>query len=105
MVAEQKTYLTTSMEYVLCLQRIQEKKKFQFVETLLTLIKGWKTFYHEAYDLTEDYGVGGSGKRGSFCCVRATLWITILVFLSRFWPKNELFWTTVRLAARYRYLQ
>ena len=55
MVAEQKTFLTTSMEYVLSLQRIQEKKKFQFVETLLMLIQGWKTFHHEAYDLTEDF--------------------------------------------------
>ena len=55
MVAEQRTFLTTSMEYVLALQRIQEKKKFQFVETLLTLIQGWKTFHHEAYDLMVDY--------------------------------------------------
>ncbi|KAH9494947.1 Rho GTPase-activating protein 26 [Bulinus truncatus] len=42
------------MKYVLKLQEVQEKKKFEFVEILLSYMLGWLTFYHQGYvDLEE----------------------------------------------------
>ncbi|CAL1533520.1 unnamed protein product [Lymnaea stagnalis] len=51
---EKKAFYTASMKYVLKLQEVQEKKKFEFVEILLSYMLGWLTFYHQGYvDLEE----------------------------------------------------
>ncbi|CAG5135137.1 unnamed protein product [Candidula unifasciata] len=54
---EKKAFYTASMKYVLKLQEIQEKKKFEFVEILLSYMLGWLTFYHEGYVDLEDFRI------------------------------------------------
>ena len=43
---ERKEFYQESMKYVLALQEVQERKKFEFVETLLTFMYWWLMFYH-----------------------------------------------------------
>ncbi|XP_059152169.1 rho GTPase-activating protein 26-like isoform X3 [Physella acuta] len=52
---EKKAFYTSSMKYVLKLQEVQEKKKFEFVEILLSYMLGWLTFYHQGYVDLEDF--------------------------------------------------
>uniref|UniRef100_A0A0B7A147 PH domain-containing protein n=1 Tax=Arion vulgaris TaxID=1028688 RepID=A0A0B7A147_9EUPU len=52
---EKKEFYTASMKYVLRLQEVQEKKKFEFVEILLSYMLGWLTFYHQGYVDLEDF--------------------------------------------------
>ncbi|XP_035825315.1 rho GTPase-activating protein 26 isoform X4 [Aplysia californica] len=52
---EKKAFYTSSMKYVLKLQEVQDKKKFEFVEILLSYMLGWLTFYHQGYVDLEDF--------------------------------------------------
>lgn len=52
---ERRHFFQESMKYVLLLQEVQERKKFEFVEILLQFMLGWGTFYHEGYEVSEDY--------------------------------------------------
>lgn len=48
-------FYNTSMEYVYLIQKVHERKKFEFVETLLTFLFGWLTFYHQGYEVAKDF--------------------------------------------------
>lgn len=72
---EQRHFVQASLEYILKLQEVQERKKFEFVETvsflshcfhalhphvhpsatqILSFMYGWLTFYHQGeYPLTK----------------------------------------------------
>lgn len=43
----ERHFYTASMEYVYQIQEVHERKKFEFVETLLGFLFGWLTFYHQ----------------------------------------------------------
>ena len=47
----ERHFCQASLEYVFLLQEVQERKKFEFVETLLGFMFGWLTFYHQAMKL------------------------------------------------------
>ena len=47
-------FFQASMEYVFLLQEVQERKKFEFVETILSFMIGWLTFYHQGYEIASD---------------------------------------------------
>lgn len=47
----ERHFYNASMEYVYLIQEVHEKKKFEFVETLLTFMIGWVTFYHQVGDV------------------------------------------------------
>lgn len=51
----ERHFYQASMEYVFLLQEVQERKKFEFVETLLSFMFGWLTFYHQGHEVAEDY--------------------------------------------------
>ncbi|XP_059119068.1 rho GTPase-activating protein 10-like, partial [Peromyscus eremicus] len=44
-----------SLEYVCKLQEIQERKKFEFVELMLSFFQGMFTFYHQGHELSKDF--------------------------------------------------
>lgn len=50
----ERHFYTASMDYVYLIQEVHERKKFEFVETLLTFIYSWFTFYHQGYELKKD---------------------------------------------------
>ncbi|CAG9860721.1 unnamed protein product [Phyllotreta striolata] len=50
----ERHFYTASMDYVYLIQEVHERKKFEFVETLLTFIYSWFTFYHQGYELKRD---------------------------------------------------
>ncbi|XP_053356308.1 rho GTPase-activating protein 42-like isoform X1 [Clarias gariepinus] len=52
---EKLTYYDASLEYVFTIQEVQEKKKFEFVEPLLSFLQGLFTFYHEGYELAQEF--------------------------------------------------
>ncbi|ESO08116.1 hypothetical protein HELRODRAFT_110355 [Helobdella robusta] len=52
---ERHSFCQDSMTYVLRLQEVQEKKKFEFVELLLQFMYSWLTFYHEGYECYNDF--------------------------------------------------
>ncbi|XP_072158935.1 rho GTPase-activating protein 26 isoform X2 [Bemisia tabaci] len=52
---EQRHFSQASLEYVFLLQEVQERKKFEFVEILLSFMFGWLTFYHEGHEVAEDF--------------------------------------------------
>ncbi|XP_065556204.1 rho GTPase-activating protein 26-like [Artemia franciscana] len=52
---EQKAFVQTSLEYVFCLQEVHERKKFEFVETLIHLISSFLTFYHMGHEVAKDF--------------------------------------------------
>ncbi|XP_075234880.1 GTPase regulator associated with FAK isoform X2 [Lycorma delicatula] len=52
---EQRHFCQASLEYVFLLQEVQERKKFEFVETLLGFMFGWLTFYHQGHEVAEDF--------------------------------------------------
>lgn len=44
---EKRHFCDASMQYVCLIQEVHERKKFEFVETLLGFMIGWLTFYHQ----------------------------------------------------------
>lgn len=52
---EQRHFCQASLEYVFLLQEVQERKKFEFVETLLSFMIGWLTFYHQGHEVAGDF--------------------------------------------------
>uniref|UniRef100_A0A8D0GNC1 Rho GTPase activating protein 10 n=1 Tax=Sphenodon punctatus TaxID=8508 RepID=A0A8D0GNC1_SPHPU len=50
-----KHFYELSLEYVCKLQEIQERKKFEFVEPMLSFFQGMFTFYHQGYELAKDF--------------------------------------------------
>lgn len=51
---EQRYFVHASLDYVFLLQEVQERKKFEFVETLLSYMYGWLTFYHQGHEVFND---------------------------------------------------
>lgn len=51
----ERHFYTASMDYVFLIQQVHERKKFQFVETLLTFMFQWLTFYHQGYEVKKDF--------------------------------------------------
>lgn len=52
---EQTAFYQQSMNHVLLLQQVQEKKKFEFVEVLLTFVYSWLAFYHQGQEVYKDF--------------------------------------------------
>ncbi|MBN3323214.1 RHG42 protein, partial [Atractosteus spatula] len=52
---ERQFFYDASLEYVFKIQEVQEKKKFEFVEPLLAFLQGLFTFYHEGYELAQEF--------------------------------------------------
>lgn len=50
----EREYLRESLSYVLGIQDVQERIKFEFVETLLGFMSGWLVFYHLGHEAAED---------------------------------------------------
>lgn len=50
----EREYLHESLSYVLGIQDVQERIKFEFVETLLGFMSGWMVFYHSGHEAAED---------------------------------------------------
>ncbi|XP_072352192.1 rho GTPase-activating protein 10 isoform X3 [Scyliorhinus torazame] len=48
-------YYELSLEYVCKVQEIQERKKFEFVEPMLSFFQMLFTFYHQGYELAKDF--------------------------------------------------
>ncbi|XP_023728012.1 rho GTPase-activating protein 26 isoform X3 [Cryptotermes secundus] len=55
LVMEQRHFVRASLEYVFLLQEVQERKKFEFVETLLGFMYGWLTFYHQGHEVANEF--------------------------------------------------
>lgn len=51
----ERHFFTASMDYVYLIQEVHERKKFEFVETLLTFLFGWLTFYHQGHEVAKDF--------------------------------------------------
>ncbi|XP_045123288.1 rho GTPase-activating protein 26-like isoform X21 [Portunus trituberculatus] len=51
---EQRHFVHASLDYVFLLQEVQERKKFEFVETLLSYMYSWLTFYHQGHEVFSD---------------------------------------------------
>ncbi|XP_054164115.1 rho GTPase-activating protein 26-like isoform X2 [Oppia nitens] len=52
---EQRHFFQASSEYVLKLQEVNERKKFEFVETVLSFMYGWLTFYHQGHEVAKEF--------------------------------------------------
>ncbi|XP_058041212.1 rho GTPase-activating protein 42 [Ahaetulla prasina] len=52
---EHQNFYDASLEYVFKIQEVQERKKFEFVEPLLAFLQGLFTFYHEGYELAQEF--------------------------------------------------
>ncbi|KAF8784418.1 Rho GTPase-activating protein 26 like protein [Argiope bruennichi] len=52
---EQRHFFQASLEYASLLTKIQEKKKFEFVETILSFMVGMMTFYHQGYEVANEF--------------------------------------------------
>ncbi|CAH0560204.1 unnamed protein product [Brassicogethes aeneus] len=50
----ERHFYKASMEYVCLIQEVHERKKFEFVETLLQFMMAWLTFYHQGYEVAKD---------------------------------------------------
>ncbi|XP_063240093.1 rho GTPase-activating protein Graf isoform X2 [Bacillus rossius redtenbacheri] len=55
LVMEHRHFVQASLEYVFLLQEVQERKKFEFVETLLGFMYGWLTFYHQGHEVANEF--------------------------------------------------
>ncbi|KAL0994996.1 hypothetical protein UPYG_G00130430 [Umbra pygmaea] len=53
---EQQVFYDASLQYIFKIQEVQERKKFEFVEPLLAFLQGLFTFYHEGYELAQEFG-------------------------------------------------
>lgn len=51
----ERYFQTASMDYVYLIQEFHERKKFEFVETLLSFLFGWLTFYHQGHEVANDF--------------------------------------------------
>ena len=51
----EREYIQESLSYVLRIQEVQERIKFEFVEILLAFISSWLVFYHTAHEQAEDH--------------------------------------------------
>ncbi|XP_071056664.1 rho GTPase-activating protein 26 isoform X2 [Onthophagus taurus] len=51
----ERHFYNASMEYVYLIQEVHERKKFEFVETLLGFMFSWLTFYHQGYEVANDF--------------------------------------------------
>ncbi|XP_060531774.1 rho GTPase-activating protein 26 isoform X3 [Cylas formicarius] len=51
----ERHFYAASMDYVYLIQEVHERKKFEFVETLLTFVYAWFTFYHQGHELKKDF--------------------------------------------------
>lgn len=49
-----RSYIQESLNYVLKIQEVQERIKFEFVEILLRFMSGWLVFYHLGHEVAED---------------------------------------------------
>ncbi|XP_072040049.1 rho GTPase-activating protein 26-like isoform X3 [Amphiura filiformis] len=52
---ERRQFHRDSLHYVFKLQEVQEKKKFEFVETLLGFMYSWLTFYHQGHEVSTEF--------------------------------------------------
>ncbi|XP_038055664.1 rho GTPase-activating protein 26-like isoform X3 [Patiria miniata] len=52
---ERRDFHRESLMYARILQEVQEKKKFEFVETLLGFMYSWLTFYHQGHEVARDF--------------------------------------------------
>jgi len=52
---EQRDFAREALEYVCLIQEVQERKKFEFVETLQAFMYGWLTFYHQGFEVAKDF--------------------------------------------------
>ncbi|KAF6032167.1 hypothetical protein EB796_009523 [Bugula neritina] len=52
--SEKGQFHKEAMAYVMKLQEVHERKKFEFVEILLAFMCGWKTFYHQGYEIGQE---------------------------------------------------
>lgn len=50
----EREYLQESLSYVLGIQEVQERIKFEFVEIILRFISDWLVFYHLGHEVAED---------------------------------------------------
>lgn len=50
----EREYLQESLSYVLRIQDVQERIKFEFVEIILRFISRWLVFYHVGHEVSED---------------------------------------------------
>ncbi|XP_041444663.1 rho GTPase-activating protein 26-like isoform X3 [Xenopus laevis] len=50
-----QNFYEVSLEYVLKVHEVQERKMFEFVEPLLAFLQGLFTFYHHGYELAKDF--------------------------------------------------
>jgi len=51
---EQRDFARAALEYVCLIQEVQERKKFEFVETIQAFMYGWLTFYHQGHEVAKD---------------------------------------------------
>jgi len=52
---ERRDFIRAGLEYVCLIQEVQERKKFEFVETLLGFMYSWLTFYHSSHEVAKDH--------------------------------------------------
>uniref|UniRef100_A0AAG5DQ76 Rho GTPase-activating protein 26 n=1 Tax=Anopheles atroparvus TaxID=41427 RepID=A0AAG5DQ76_ANOAO len=50
----EREYLRESLSYVLGIQEVQERIKFEFVEIILRFLSDWLVFYHLGHEVAED---------------------------------------------------
>ncbi|CAL8268024.1 unnamed protein product [Merluccius merluccius] len=55
MSKDRQGFYDASLQYVFKIQEVQERKKFEFVEPLLAFLQGLFTFYHEGYELANEF--------------------------------------------------
>lgn len=52
---EQRHFFQAALDYIFLLTEIQERKKFEFVETVLSFMCGIMTFYHQGYEVANEF--------------------------------------------------
>lgn len=52
---EQRNFFKEMSDYLLKLQEVNERKKFEFVESVLSFMIGWITFYHQGHEIANDF--------------------------------------------------
>uniref|UniRef100_A0A087YKW1 Rho GTPase-activating protein 42 n=1 Tax=Poecilia formosa TaxID=48698 RepID=A0A087YKW1_POEFO len=52
---DRQIFYDAALQYVFKIQEVQERKKFEFVEPLLAFLQGLFTFYHEGYELANEF--------------------------------------------------
>ncbi|CAH3045582.1 unnamed protein product [Pocillopora meandrina] len=53
--SEKRLFHQSALDYVVKLQEVNEKKKFEFVETILSFMYGHQTFFHSGHEVFNDY--------------------------------------------------